>query len=380
VSANVGQSGAASTLAAVTVHVALGPRAYDVLVGAGQLARAAQTISAWLPPGARRALIVTDHHVRDRHLPAVTQSLTSAGFAHEVALLPPGEATKSLEQAAALYDRLIDMRADRGTAVVALGGGVIGDLAGFVAATFARGLPFVQIPTTLLAQVDSAVGGKVGVNHARAKNMIGAFYQPAGVLADTAVLQTLPEREFRAGLAEVVKYGVILDAAFFDELERRASEILRREPTALRDIVAKSCRLKADVVERDEFERTALRAVLNYGHTFAHAFETLLGYGTLLHGEAVAIGMVCASRLAQRLGRIDAAMTARQVALLEALGLPTRSAAVDRLDCAALLDCMRLDKKSVAGRLRFVLPDRMGHVELVEDVSIEQVRAVLLDR
>jgi 3-dehydroquinate synthase len=258
--------------------------------------------------------------------------------------------------------------------VVAVGGGVIGDLAGFVAATYNRGLGLLMVPTTLLAMVDSSVGGKVGVNHPRGKNLIGAFHQPAGVWIDTAVLRTLPDREYKSGLAEVVKYGVILDADFFAWLERHVPAILAREPAALRHLVTRCCRLKADVVEKDEREETGLRAVLNYGHTFAHAFEAVGGYGSWLHGEAVAAGMVCASRLAQRRGLVGAELTQRQVRLLGAFGLPTAPRAWDP---ESLLAAMRLDKKALAGRLRLVLPRRLGEAALWADVSEEEVRAVL---
>jgi 3-dehydroquinate synthase len=254
---------------------------------------------------------------------------------------------------------------------------VVGDLAGFVAATYARGLPFIQVPTTLLAQVDSSVGGKVGVNHPLAKNLIGAFHQPLGVFCDTATLDTLAEREFTSGLAEVVKYGVILDAEFFEYLEVNVGGLLERDAAVLRHVIARSCRLKADVVEQDEYERTGLRASLNYGHTFAHAYEALAGYGELLHGEAVAIGMVDAARLAERRKLIDASIAQRQIALLEALGLPTRLPATARPSADDILDRMRLDKKTQAGKLRFVLPTRLGHVELFSDVPAADVRAVL---
>ncbi|MFM7161065.1 MAG: 3-dehydroquinate synthase family protein, partial [Planctomycetaceae bacterium] len=224
---------------------------------------------------------------------------------------------------------------------------------------------------------DSSVGGKVGINHPRAKNMIGAFQQPLGVCIDTDLLTTLPDREYRAGLAEVVKYGVILDAGFFERLEAQVAGLCGRDPAVLREVVAHSCRLKASVTEQDEYERTGIRAALNYGHTFAHAFEALVGYGELLHGEAVAIGMVCASRLAERLGRIDPQVTRRQVALLDTLHLPTRVPASPALDNASILDKMRLDKKTVGGSLRFVLPSRLGAVELVAGVSPADVVAVL---
>jgi 3-dehydroquinate synthase len=366
------------------VHVNLADRSYDIVVASGELPQAARMIESWSQvrqhkSGSRSALVVTDVNVLETHAGQVVRSLREAGWRCEVEALPAGETTKSLEQANRLYDRLIDLQADRHTLVVAVGGGVIGDLAGFVAATYARGIPFVQIPTTLLSQVDSSVGGKVGVNHPRAKNMIGAFYQPLGVLIDTSLLETLPDREYRAGLAEVVKYGVILDASFFEYLETHVPELNRRIPEVLRHVVARSCRLKADVVEHDEFERTGLRAVLNYGHTFAHAFEALCGYGELLHGEAVAIGMVYASRLADRLGRIPVELTTRQEQLLRRLSLPVRLPHPKALPIDSLLGRMQLDKKSVGGQLRFVLPSRLGHVELVDGVPPAEVTTVIAE-
>ncbi len=257
---------------------------------------------------------------------------------------------------------------------MAVGGGVIGDLAGFIAATYARGIRFFQVPTTLLAQVDSSVGGKVGINLPEAKNMIGAFLQPRGVLIDTDTLGTLGDREYRSGFGEVVKYGVIQDAALVDYLESHVEELAARNREVLAHVVARCCRLKADVVEKDEREETGLRAILNYGHTYAHAFESLTGYAQLLHGEAVAIGMVCASRLAERLGRVDAATTLRQERLLAALGLPTQA---PRVDPEQVLHTMLHDKKVEHGRLRFVLPTRLGHAELVAGIDPADVRAAL---
>ncbi len=289
-------------------------------------------------------------------------------------VIEAGEQSKDIDTAAGLWEQLLAVGTDRKSVVFAVGGGVIGDLAGFIAATYARGVPFVQVPTTLLAQVDSSVGGKVGINLSGAKNMVGAFWQPAGVLIDTAVLKTLPDREYRAGLAEVVKYGVILDAEFFEYLERNISELNQRDASVLEHVVARCCRLKADVVEADERETAGLRAVLNYGHTFCHALETVTGYGEFLHGEAVSLGMLCASRLAERLGRVDAAFTSRQHELLAALNLPVDFPDVNH---SQLLDAMTHDKKVEHGRLRFVLPTRMGHVELVGDVPEEDVLAAL---
>lgn len=385
------------------VHVDLGPRSYEIPIVSNRLADCATLLkrwwverdgmssmtcrkkppegSSWLAEGKTIpqpvALIVTDSHVASLHAATVRKSLLDGGWKCETEILPAGEPSKSLDAVTKVYDRLIAMQADRRTVIVAVGGGVVGDAAGFIAATYTRGLPFVQIPTTLLSAVDSSVGGKTGVNHPQAKNMIGAFYQPIGVLIDTAALQTLPDREYRAGLAEVVKYGVILDAEFFEYLERHVEAINARRPDVVRHMVAQSCRLKADVVERDEFEATGVRAVLNYGHTFGHAFEALCGYGQLLHGEAVAIGMISASRLAERRGLIDSSITSRQLDLLKALQLPTSLPQEIKLTADSILARMRLDKKAVSGSLRFVLPTRLGEVRTFGDVSESDVRAVL---
>jgi 3-dehydroquinate synthase len=354
-----------------TVHVNLGPRSYDVAIAGGD----GPSFADFARQRARgsTALVVSDEHVSE-HADRIADALSSAGMRPLVAVLPSGERQKCLSMAAHLYDRLAEVEADRRTLVVAVGGGVIGDLAGFVAATYARGLPLLMVPTTLLAMVDSSVGGKVGVNHAQAKNLIGAFHQPVGVWIDTAVLSTLPDREYRSGLAEVVKYGVILDPELFIFLENHAEDLLRREPEAVQHVVARSCRLKANIVEQDEREETGLRAILNFGHTFAHAFETVAGYGTLLHGEAVAIGMVCSSRLAEVRGLIEHATTERQRELLDTFGLPTRP---PRSSIDDLIATMRKDKKAVAGKMRFVLPRRLGAVELFDDVPEAEVRQVL---
>jgi 3-dehydroquinate synthase len=363
------------------VHVSLGDRSYDIVIGADLLRHAGDTIADWCerPAGSARtrsAAVITDSNVM-AHAERVCASLAAAEWNAELMCIEPGEGSKCLAAAAQLYDRLVDMKADRRTPVVAVGGGVIGDLAGFVASTFNRGMPFIQIPTTLLADVDSSVGGKVGVNHPRAKNLIGAFHQPLGVLIDTDCLASLGLREYRSGLAEVVKYGVILDAEFFDWLEGHAELLVKQETRAVRQAISRSCRLKADIVEKDEYEQTGLRAVLNFGHTFAHAFEALAGYGELLHGEAVSIGMVCASRLAERLGRIPSDVTRRQESLLTRCGLPTEVPLELRRRGPELLERMRLDKKSIGGKLRFVLPAQLGAVESVDGVADGDVLAAI---
>jgi len=354
-----------------TIQVNLGSRSYDICIvsgdrqGVGSFAR--ERVQGKL------AFVVTDEHV-DGHADRVSDALHAAGFQPVLAELPAGEIHKSLSTASYLYDRLAEIQADRKTVMVAVGGGVIGDLTGFVAATWARGLPLLMVPTTLLAMVDSSVGGKVGINHARGKNLIGAFHQPVGVWIDTAHLETLPDREYRSGLAEVVKYGVILDPELFAWLEANADAVLQQKPDAVRHIVTRSCQLKADVVEKDEREETGLRAILNYGHTFAHAFETVGGYGAWLHGEAVSAGMLCASRLAERRGLIGPEITERQRRLLERFGLPTRPLTwpVDNL-----IETMRGGKKAEAGQLRFVLPRRLGEARLFADVPENEVRQTL---
>lgn len=356
-----------------TVRVNLGPRSYDIALttadsgGVGVFARRCL-------PKSTLALVVCDANT-EAHGQKVVAAVRGAGFRTGLATLPAGEGSKTLAEASRLYDALYDLAADRQTAVVAVGGGVVGDLAGFVAATYNRGLPLLMVPTTPLAMVDSSVGGKTGVNHPKGKNLIGAFHQPAGVWIDTAFLDTLPEREYLSGLAEVVKYGVILDAGFFEYVEANVAAIHARKPEALLHVVARSCRLKADVVEKDEREETGLRAVLNYGHTFAHAFEAVGGYGGWLHGEAVAAGMVCASRLAERRGLIGPDLTRRQRDLLTAFSLPTAPKREWPID--EQIAVMRRDKKAAGGRLRFILPTRLGEVRLLDDIPEALVREVL---
>jgi len=355
-----------------TVEVKLSERSYPIEIGTDNLSELGSLVSRWCRLS--HAVIITDEHVEQPHAIAAATSLSQAGAEVDLLVVQPGEATKNVTSAAGLWDKLLELGTDRKSVVVAVGGGVVGDLAGFVAASFTRGLAFVQVPTTLLAQVDSSVGGKVGVNLSGGKNMVGAFWQPLGVLIDTSVLDTLPEREYRAGLAEVVKYGVILDADFFAYLEDHAAELAQRDAAVLQHVIARSCRLKADVVAADERELTGRRAVLNYGHTFCHALETVTGYGEYLHGEAVSLGMLCASRLAERLGRVDHKFTTRQRKLLKSLKLPVDFPQVDE---QALLSAMAHDKKVEHGKLRFVLPTKMGHVELVGEVDESDVLAAL---
>lgn len=363
----------------IQVRVELGPRSYEIRVVSGQTgefgAFAKDALeNSWSGKSARRGLVVTDTNLADEVGPYL-EALRQADIDATSTVLPAGEATKSLEQASRLYDLLIERKADRHFLIVALGGGVVGDLAGFVAATFARGLPLLMVPTTLLAQVDSSVGGKVAVNHPKAKNIIGAFHQPIGVWVDSQSLKSLPVRELRCGLAEVVKYGVILDGKFFSWLEENADEVLALEPSAIRQVVGRSCQLKAVVVSQDEREETGLRAVLNLGHTVGHAIESVAGYGgTYLHGEAVAIGMVAECRLAERLGWINSGSTERVVELLHRFGLPTE---VPGLDPDALIEAMSRDKKNRDGHVRFVLPRGIGKVELTDEATLDDIRAVL---
>lgn len=368
------------TVATIRVHLPTSApsaidRSYDITVGRGLLPTVGAAVQA---AGGRRAVVIADAAIAATHAAAVETGLQAAGIEAMPLIVRPGEGSKSITEAGRLWDALAERAVDRRTHVVAVGGGVIGDLAGFVAATFGRGLAFWQVPTTVVAQVDSAIGGKTGINLSAGKNLVGAFWQPHGVIADIDTLATLPAREFVSGFAEVVKYGMILDAAFFHWLEDNVGPLLARDPAALAHAVERSAALKAAVVEQDERELTGLRAVLNYGHTFAHAYETAAGYGTLLHGEAVAIGMARAARLARDLGRVSNDLIARQDRLLLGLGLPIEPPQGANLPVAALLEVMARDKKAVGGELRFVLPARIGHVELVEGVSTSLVRRALV--
>lgn len=355
------------------VCVPLAERSYSIVIGSRLLPQTAEWLQSCVQTN--HVVLISDSHVAPIYAKDVSAPLEQAKLRVTALTMDVGERSKSLASADWLWQKMLEEGATRTSVVVALGGGVVGDVAGFVAATYARGLKLLQIPTTLLAQVDSSVGGKVGINLPKAKNMVGAFWQPSGVLIDTDTLATLPDREFRAGLAEVVKYGAALDAAFFAWLEEHAALVIERQPETLAYMIGRCCELKAGIVAEDERETTGRRAVLNYGHTFAHAFESLTSYDHFLHGEAVAMGMVCAARLAERLGRIDATTTERQRRLLERFGLPT---APPNIPAEKVLAAMQHDKKATGRGLRFVLLDRLGQAELVEDVSQADIRAVLV--
>ncbi len=340
-----------------TLRVELGPNAHPVHVGAGLLDRLGElAAAAGLKPG--RAALLTDTNVRRRYADRARAALAKAGFSPTVIEIAPGEASKSLQTLATLYDRMTEAELDRTDALLALGGGVVGDLGGFAAATYLRGIALVQVPTTVVAQVDSALGGKTAINHPRAKNLIGAFYQPRLIVADVATLATLPEREFREGLAEVIKYGAIMDAPMVADLERSLDAILARDAATLEAIVARSLRHKASVVAADEREG-GLRKILNFGHTVGHALEASVGYGSYLHGEAVAIGMVVATELSRAYAGLAADECARLVKLIERAGLPTAMPREWRGN--AFVAALRLDKKRAGEAVEFVLLDRLGH-------------------
>jgi len=355
-------------MSTTTVDVALGTRSYPIWIGAGLLADAARWRAAIR---GRHVLVVTNETIAPLYLARVQAGLL--GLDHASLVLPDGESHKTLANTAAVFDALAALGANRDATILALGGGVIGDLAGFAAACWMRGIDFVQLPTTLLAMVDSSVGGKTGVNLAAGKNLVGAFHQPRAVVVDSDTLATLPAREYRAGLAEVVKYGAIGDTAFFAWLEAHADALAARDADALVEAIAVSCRHKAGVVARDEHEQGE-RALLNFGHTFAHALETQTGYGTLLHGEAVSIGMVLAANLSADLGRAPRADAERLAALLRALGLPVTPPACDP---QRLLTLMRLDKKNLSGRLRLILWRGIGLAEIVPDIDEQAILHVL---
>lgn len=350
------------------LRVGLGDRSYSILVGTGLLADAGGEIATLLPSA--RITIVTNQTVAALFLKRVTDSLDQAGFRTRSIEIGDGEEHKNLASLASIYDRLLEDGTDRGSAIVALGGGVVGDVTGFAAATILRGVPYVQIPTTLLAQVDSSVGGKTAINHARGKNLIGAFYQPRLVLCDIETLATLPRREFLAGLAEVIKYGVILDRDFFALIEEHLDAILDQDRDLLVRIVKRSCELKAMVVGRDEKE-SDYRAILNFGHTLAHAVENLTAYKTYLHGEAVALGMVAAARVSHARGHCGADVVDRIERLLERAGLPF--AVPPSLAAGDLERAIEHDKKARDGKVKFVCVDEIGRASFDQMTTAEIV-------
>jgi 3-dehydroquinate synthase len=358
-----------SFVPSIELKVELGERSYPILIGPELLAengRLAASIAG------SHAAIVTNTVVGPLYLAQVAGSLRAAGKMVTEIVLPDGEEEKTWENLNRIYDALLRDKCDRKTTIVALGGGVIGDMAGFAAATYMRGVPFIQVPTTLLSQVDSSVGGKTGINHPLGKNMIGAFYQPRAVFADTSTLNTLPERELSAGLAEVIKHGAIIDAQFFGWIEDNIGRLMARDPAALAYAIQRSCEIKADVVKQDEREG-GLRAILNFGHTFGHAIESGMGYGQWLHGEAVGCGMVMAAELSQRLGLIDAAIRERIAALVRAAGLP---AVAPDLGAGRWLELMQVDKKNEGGQIRFILLKPLGS-PLITTVPQETLLAAI---
>lgn len=352
---------------------------YDAVVAWGGLASLGERLAALDMP--TRLHIVADANVAALYERILAEKLTHAGFETAFYRVPSGEASKSAEQLSAIYDWLAERRAERNEAVIALGGGVVGDLAGFAAATYLRGVPLVQVPTSLLAQVDASIGGKVAIDHPRGKNLIGAFYPPRLVVADPATLLTLPRRQLIEGWAEVVKHGVALDAAYFEQLEHAAEDLLALSPLATTAAIAGSVALKGGVVERDEREgEGGRRHLLNYGHTIGHAIEAVAGYGAWLHGEAVAAGMMAAARIGQRRGVTPASLVTRQETLLARFGLPTRlDTRGDRFSADALLRAALWDKKVRGGQVRWVLPSAGGNASLVVGVPDADVRAVLLE-
>jgi 3-dehydroquinate synthase len=346
---------------AQNVSIELGERSYRIAIGGGLLGDAATYADL---PKASAALIVTNQTVAPLYAATLREALKSHyAHIHEVQL-PDGEAYKDWQHLQLIFDELLAKTCDRKTVLFALGGGVVGDMTGFAAASYMRGVPFVQVPTTLLAQVDSSVGGKTAINHPLGKNMVGAFYQPQRVICDLDVLDTLPPREFSAGLAEIIKYGPIADMAFLDWLEQNIDALMQRDRAALAHAVRRSCEIKAWVVGQDERE-SGLRAILNFGHTFGHAIEAGMGYGAWLHGEGVGAGMVMAAQLSQRLGMVDEAFVDRLSALIARAGLPVRGAVIDATDNAGrYLQLMRVDKKAEAGEIRFVLIDGPGKASM----------------
>jgi len=354
-----------------TLKVDLDARSYPIYIGSGLL-HEADLLTRHIH--GQSALIVSNSTVAPLYLESVQQSLDSGGIRYDCIILDDGEQHKTLESMTRIIDMLLEKRHDRRTTVIALGGGVIGDIGGFAASIYQRGVNFIQLPTTLLSQVDSSVGGKTGVNHALGKNMIGAFYQPRCVIADIDSFKTLPARELAAGLAEVIKYGLIYDAEFFSWLESNVEGLLKLDPELLAQAVLVSCEIKARVVEQDERE-SGLRAILNLGHTFGHAIETVMGYGNWLHGEAVAAGMVMAIDLSIREGWIDESVRQRSIALLERTALPVAPPA--EISAQQFLEVMAIDKKTIDGNINLVLLRKLGEACITGDYDHDKLLQTL---
>jgi 3-dehydroquinate synthase len=355
------------------VNVPLGERSYQIRIGRKILAGLGADCKE-LKLGTRCA-VISDTNVARHYARAAEKSLTQSGFESFLITLPAGETAKSMKTVVAAYDRLAAHRLERRSFIVALGGGVVGDVAGFLAATYLRGIAFVQVPTTLLAQVDSSVGGKVGVNLKAGKNLVGSFYQPRLVLCDLDVMKTLPAREFRAGLAEVIKYGIIYDAGLFRKLEQKLPALLRREPKALAAVVARCCEIKAEVVGEDETEG-GLRAILNFGHTIGHALEAISGYGHYLHGEAISIGQVAAAAISACITGLPPKDVERIRNLFQRAGLPV-AAELDPARRRQLFAAMQLDKKASGGDVKFVLAEKIGKVVWGQSVGVAEIHAAL---
>ena len=353
------------------LSIDLGERSYDILIGRGLRKRVGELLKAVFDPS--RVVVITHPPINSLYGEEVVENFVAQGWTTDIIEVPEGESSKNLGQAEKLYDHLLELKCDRKSALIALGGGVIGDLVGFVAATYQRGIPFIQMPTTLLSQVDSSVGGKTAVNHPKGKNMIGAFYQPRLVVADLETLKTLPSKEYRAGLAEIVKYGVISDARLFEFLETHYKEILNLDHECLSYIIETSCAIKAGVVEKDERE-SHYRMILNFGHTLGHAIESLTDYSRFIHGEAVAMGMVCAAKLSHSMGKCSEEVPKRLETLLKKLGLPVE---MPGLDSSAVIESLYHDKKTMDHKIRFILVKEIGSVEIVDHMPEAEILKVL---
>lgn len=354
------------------IRVELGERSYDIAIGSDSLGEVGEHIKSFgLSP---KIVLVSNPTVFSIYGERVSVSVKKAGFNPFTVIIPDGEEYKDLLWVQHIYDELLAAKLDRSSALVALGGGVVGDITGFAASTYMRGISYIQVPTTLLAQVDSSVGGKTGVNHKLGKNMIGTFWQPGLVWVDVETLKTLPKRELLAGIAEVIKYGVIRDKELFNFIEANREKILNLDSNILTHIIKRSCEIKAEIVSKDERE-AGLRAILNFGHTIGHAIETVTEYKRFLHGEAVAVGMCVESRLSLMLGLINAEQVSRIESVIRAFGLPSEMPA--HMDINGLLSSIQLDKKATAGELKFILPEKIGSVRIYKGVAEKSIKEVL---